>query len=155
MEIFGWGANDYCQCSKTTGISVFDPTLHIDATAIEPVQVAGGSQHSLILSEHGTIHALGYGQVGQLGLGKANFNKTVIPTQVQLPNNDSAYFVGCGALTSYAISVSGRVYQWGLIHINDNNDQLNVANENTLSGKLNNSSFISFRRSYFLYFHSL
>ncbi len=80
------------------------------------MQVATGDGHTLILFESGDIYSFGRGKEGQLGRevgdserksGVHKMSKAVVGLE-----HESIIGVAAGALTSYAVSASGEVYQW-------------------------------------------
>jgi alpha-tubulin suppressor-like RCC1 family protein len=79
------------------------------ATTAVPRAIAGGTSHSLVALEDGTLLASGSGDSGQLGLGDHAPRAT--PTAVPVPIGVRA--VAAGQAHSLAIGVDGSVWAWG------------------------------------------
>lgn len=114
--IFSWGNNKSGELgisndNKTCG----DPQqININGN---PVSVASGEGHSLILMDNGDLYAFGRGKEGQLGSGITRNNQSS-PQLIMSLQNEYVTNISCGAMTSYAITASGSIYQWGLIQRN-------------------------------------
>jgi alpha-tubulin suppressor-like RCC1 family protein len=72
--------------------------------------VATGDNHTIVLTDFGDVLSFGRGREGQLGHGEKS--DEAIPKIVNGLNHETVVDVACGSLTSYAITSSGRVYQW-------------------------------------------
>mmetsp|Transcript_32559 Transcript_32559/g.33208 ORF Transcript_32559/g.33208 Transcript_32559/m.33208 type:complete len:90 (-) Transcript_32559:2438-2707(-) len=70
-----------------------------------------GESHSLVAVDTGDIYAFGRGREGQLGTQSCRDSKSV-PQLITALQNEYVLDVACGAMTSYAITASGSVYQW-------------------------------------------
>lgn len=115
MSVYAWGSNKSQQLPGQNGLHAYAPTLVSDQFEGQtPVQVAAGDGHTLILFESGDIYSYGRGREGQLGREINDFErkkgstaKTVLGLE-----HESIVGIAAGALTSYAISAAGEVYQW-------------------------------------------
>jgi len=116
--VYTWGSNQYNQLggSYSVGIHQYVPlpwdqsSQNLSFTTCESaIQVAAGDGHSLLLTEDGQVHACGRGKEGQLG------TQNLGGGLVTALENETIVHVSAGALTSYAVTVSGEVYQWGLV----------------------------------------
>lgn len=119
--VFSWGSNK----SGELGINNFPDKKNCgDPQQItvngSPVSVASGEGHSLILMDNGDVYAFGRGREGQLGLCSARSNQSH-PHLIMSLQNEYITSISCGAMTSYAITSSGSIYQWGLIQRNLDN----------------------------------
>ncbi|ESO88109.1 hypothetical protein LOTGIDRAFT_165846 [Lottia gigantea] len=84
------------------------------------IQVAGGSSHSMALTENGHIYVWGSGIDGQLGKSK----KLVIdaPKRLKDPNLfGNTVVIACGESFNAALTQCGQLYMWG-----KNNDTINA-----------------------------
>lgn len=69
--------------------------------------------------ESGEVFAFGKGDEGQLGIGRRSAPRFLVtqssPERVAELEHESIAAVAAGARTSYAITVSGLVYEWLVI----------------------------------------
>lgn len=80
------------------------------------VAVSCGEHHTLAVTEWGDVCSFGRGKEGQLGNGEASRNGVDLPCKVEALANETVVSVACGAYHSLAVTSSGRLYEWGLIH---------------------------------------
>mmetsp|Transcript_14493 Transcript_14493/g.21134 ORF Transcript_14493/g.21134 Transcript_14493/m.21134 type:complete len:687 (+) Transcript_14493:915-2975(+) len=79
----------------------------------EPVfAVSAGEGHSVILTENLSLFSLGRNTFGQLGLG--HLEPVYAPSFVSSLRHKQIESVFCGSEHTFAISVEGEVYSWGL-----------------------------------------
>lgn len=93
-QCWTWGSNQYGQLGRQ-GPGCTHPK-EVDSeqlSACRIVQVATGSEHTVALSENGTVFTWGWGEHGQLGLGHTL--DTFKPTPVKLPS--PVHRIACGA----------------------------------------------------------
>ena len=76
--------------------------------------IAAGDGHTLFTSESGDVYACGRGRQGQLGLSSRENH--LAPTLVTDLSHESIVRVAASGVSSYAITATGRVYHWGLVH---------------------------------------
>jgi alpha-tubulin suppressor-like RCC1 family protein len=76
--------------------------------------IAAGDGHTLFTTESGDVYASGRGRQGQLGLATRENQHT--PTLVAALSHESVVRVAASGVSSYAITATGRVYHWGLVH---------------------------------------
>jgi RCC1 and BTB domain-containing protein len=116
MSVYVFGSNKYGELGSCKSSSLHEPRMLDIFDGQSPIiACAAGEGHSLCVSESGDVYSFGRGHDGQLGLGK---NKTKInidvPTLIAELQHESIVNVCAGAVSSYAISANGRVYQWYL-----------------------------------------
>ncbi|CAM9542500.1 unnamed protein product [Pylaiella littoralis] len=81
------------------------------------VAAAAGEHHTLVVNEYGDVSTFGRGREGQLGHGEASRLDTAdAPRKVEALSNVTVTAVACGAFHSLAVTSSGRLYEWGLVH---------------------------------------
>lgn len=140
MPLLSWGSNKFGETgTETFNQSVLHPTIILKDVSIAPVSIATGEGHSLIVNKTGELYACGRGREGQLGLGhKKDINTPVL---VHSLKDEIIVSVAAGNMSSYAITSSGQVYQWGLIHENNtisaaqgSNQDLNSVTAGQLTG---------------------
>ena len=131
MSVYGWGSNAFAQVLPHKEVvgddavgdtrtlrkaqpAVFTPTeLLLDDGGhdldMEALSVAAGEAHSLVLTSSGDV--LSYGKGNALGRSETQPDRLVHSL-----SHETVVAVAAGSLTSFAITASGKVYQWGLIH---------------------------------------
>ena len=104
--MYGWGCNSAFQLPIVTTNKkyVFQPE-EIDLPQL-PLMIAAGDQHTVVLTEGGTVLSFGKGPA----IGR-DIASPSIPFL-----KDTIVAVAAGAVTSFAVTSTGRAYQWGLIH---------------------------------------
>jgi len=89
------------------------------AAAVE-VQIAAGSEHTLMLKSDGTVWAWGYNQFGELGNG----TRTQSNVPIQVPGLTNVIAISAGNGFSMALTADGSVWAWG----RNNSANLGVGN---------------------------
>jgi alpha-tubulin suppressor-like RCC1 family protein len=110
MSVFGWGSNKFGElCSNS--VPIWEPMNINFFEGKSPIGIASGEGHSLVVTESGDVYSFGRGHDGQLGLGniKANAN---LPQLVSGLQHECIVGVFTGAVSSYAVTTTGRAYQW-------------------------------------------
>ena len=79
------------------------------------VEADGGTLHSLLLTETGTVFACGSGRRGQLGTGRdGSAVESASPLEVpHFAAHGGVSHVCAGALSSYCVASDGQVFAWG------------------------------------------
>lgn len=123
--IFGWGKNNSGQTGVNNNFEdVKEPVLLKSLWSMCPIEIACGSEHSLVLngiyiifiylfiySDAGLIYAFGRGDNG--ALGNTSFNNIYKPEQLfQLKGKYIKHIYAFGR-NSYCIEDNGGVYVWG------------------------------------------
>ena len=116
--VYTWGYNGYGQLGNGNTVNQLEPVECLDSNGsviTDAVDVAAGSNHTLILRKDGTVWVSGYNSNGQLGDGTTtNSNKFI---QVKLNENgenlENIVAITAGENTSYALGLNGNVYGWG------------------------------------------
>jgi alpha-tubulin suppressor-like RCC1 family protein len=103
------------QLSHKDSLHFYEPSLFADFEGRSPVAIATGDGHSLVLTDTGEVFTFGRGKEGQLGHGQQSSNCKE-PQVVSAIQNETVVSIAAGSLTSYAVTATGKVYQWGLIH---------------------------------------
>ena len=110
-KLYGVGRNDFTQLSwkkHKNGAQICKDVNNLFGGSIK--QIETGSQHSLFLTENGTVYGLGSNKYGQLLLKnrEQNYdNFTLIPI---LKNIIS---IRCSSLTSYVLNSNGGMFSFG------------------------------------------
>lgn len=106
--VFAWGYNYYGALGNgATGNNSAVPQKATNFTGA--VDVAAGSNHSLVAKSDGTVWGWGYNSYGQLGTGDTSSRS--VPSQVQYLSNVSRVAAGCSF--SLALKNDGTVWSWG------------------------------------------
>ena len=114
-EAFSWGQNEGGQCA-------FPPTLKIIAnpTKIKSlskeniIKVTCGVEHSLALTDKGSVYSWGKTQDGVLGYESKNESE-YIPKTIPFFSTNSIFVkdISTGSLHNIAIDTTGSIYSWG------------------------------------------
>jgi Regulator of chromosome condensation (RCC1) repeat/Putative Ig domain len=120
-RLYAFGANDAGQLGVATGsgTEAADPAptqVVLPASSAQPVAVAAGMQHSLVLSASGQIYAFGSNRYGQLGrqANAETANANPAPLEVALPAAaGGASEIAAGGSHSLVLSASGLLYAFG------------------------------------------
>eukprot|EP00002_Diphylleia_rotans_P026853 TRINITY_DN5372_c0_g1_i2.p1 TRINITY_DN5372_c0_g1~~TRINITY_DN5372_c0_g1_i2.p1 ORF type:complete len:1044 (+),score=190.77 TRINITY_DN5372_c0_g1_i2:73-3204(+) len=139
-EVYGWGRDKYGQlgngkgqqsrltCSRIKGLS---------HTRI--VDIACGSDHSVLLSETGRVYTFGCGQNGQLGHGSTE--NLAIPTPVEGSLlREIVTQICCGRAHTMAVTNTNRIFVWG----SNENGQLCLSPEIKLQSTPISSTSLNF-----------
>ncbi len=116
------------------GISNLNPTKIVGAISSSPsfingdntdliIDIAVGTQHSVLLSEKGYVYGFGYNNFGELGLG-TNLETALIPTKIENGNDgflndgyqtssNKAVSITAGDAHTMILTASGNVYSTG------------------------------------------
>lgn len=111
--VYAWGFGDEGRLGTGDETTCILPTrvlFPIDG-AQHVTSVSAGDRHSLALVSDGRVFAWGDNNFGQLGVGKATRLPVPFPTQV--PIDEKAATVACGARHSAVVTRHGRVLVWG------------------------------------------
>jgi len=112
-KVIVMGLNNYGQLGVGGEQSaLYMPTLSKAWSGKEWSQVAMGQHHGLGLDNQGQVWAIGRGEYGRLGLGKAG--DAVEPTKVAELDGVKCVQVSCGEAVSYAVGDDGKCWSWGM-----------------------------------------
>ena len=75
--------------------------------------VACGGKHTLFLSHHNDIFAVGCNSHGQLGLNQGDFDSQSTPKRLAFFNEKAVTMIQAGTSHSAALTVEGYAYTWG------------------------------------------
>jgi len=133
MPLYSWGSNKYGELgllSEKKNCTFPHAVSSIEKQAISSMSCGEG--HSIIVTELGDVFTFGRGNQGQLGLGskiKGNINS---PQLVKSMQHEYVVSVAAGSMTSFAVTATGKVYQWGLVLRNNNTPIQEYDEENTI-----------------------
>ncbi|XP_023035510.2 probable E3 ubiquitin-protein ligase HERC4 [Drosophila willistoni] len=111
--VMSWGVNDCGQLGQTTNSRV--PTM-VKVPDKKPlfVQIACGNEHSLALTNDGTIYSWGSNRYGQLGMSEPeNMSNCHFPMHLTSIHGIPIATIACGGNHCFLISKSSAVYGWG------------------------------------------
>lgn len=119
-EVLACGANKNGLLGVATESDLLEPTSITDELVNEViVQIAAGSDHSLVLTNNGQIFSWGNAQDGQLGHGDMIIDGATslesLPRLVESENFNNAKIqqIAAGRQRSAAITTDGKLYVWG------------------------------------------
>eukprot|EP00797_Seminavis_robusta_P011653 Sro188_g081280.2 (616) ;mRNA; f:74842-77090 len=109
---YGWGRNDQGQLTSTLPANVACPTLIESLADYTIVAAACGKSHTLVLTNAGTVMAVGANKVGQCGVKSTTdsvgqFKACVFPGEIKIAQ------IACGEQFSVALSEEGKIYTTG------------------------------------------
>ncbi|XP_077644322.1 protein RCC2 [Lonchura striata] len=110
-RLWSWGRNEKGQLGHgdTKRVEAPRPIEALGGEAI--VAAACGRNHTLALTESGSVFAFGENKLGQLGLGNQT-DAVPSPTQI-LYNGQPISKLGCGAEFSMVMDCKGNLYSFG------------------------------------------
>ncbi|XP_054941776.1 probable E3 ubiquitin-protein ligase HERC3 isoform X2 [Physeter macrocephalus] len=124
-QLFSWGAGSDGQLGlMTTEDSVAVPRLIQKLNQQTILQVSCGNWHCLALAADGQFFTWGKNSHGQLGLGR-EFPSQASPQRVRSLEGIPLAQVTAGGAHSFALSLSGAVFGWGM----NNAGQLGLSDE--------------------------
>ncbi|XP_068771683.1 protein RCC2 [Struthio camelus] len=110
-KLWSWGRNEKGQLGHGDTTRVEAPKL-IEALAGEAIVLAAcGRNHTLALTESGSVFAFGENKMGQLGLGNQT-DAVPSPTQIMY-NGQPITKMACGAEFSMIMDCKGNLYSFG------------------------------------------
>lgn len=133
--VWSWGLNNYGQCGIVAGAgegaaTVPEPTIITELKGLKIKMLAGGTHHSLAVSEKGECIAWGRADGSQLGISIAYLDKLNTadvgrnessgrvamlksPDAVLSPPNATITYATTSSDHSIALDDQGRAYSWG------------------------------------------
>ncbi|KAH9523228.1 E3 ubiquitin-protein ligase herc2 [Bulinus truncatus] len=112
--VFVWGLNDKDQLGGPKGSKIKMPVLNETLSALNCVQIAGGSKSLFCVTQDGKVYACGEGTNGRLGLGSVAGNVSVPRQLTSLgPYVIKKVAVHSGGRHALALSIDGKVFAWG------------------------------------------
>lgn len=124
-QLFSWGAGSDGQLGLVTvEDSVAVPRLIQKLNQQTILQVSCGNWHCLALAADGQFFTWGKNSHGQLGLGK-EFPSQASPQRVRSLEGIPLAQVAAGGAHSFALSLSGAVFGWGM----NNSGQLGLSDD--------------------------
>ena len=110
-KLYGAGNNDSKQLSSKkykNGATICKNVCKVFGGIIR--QIEAGSQHSLFLTDNGTVYGLGSNKYGQLLLRNRNKNYDHITL---IPKLNGIISIRCCGETSYVLNRNGKMYSFG------------------------------------------
>ncbi|MGH0166749.1 UNVERIFIED_CONTAM: hypothetical protein FKN15_006610 [Acipenser sinensis] len=113
-KVFVWGLNDKDQLGGLKGSKIKVPSFSETLSALNVVQVAGGSKSLFAVTAEGKVYACGEATNGRLGLGIGS-GTIPIPRQISALSNYivKKVAVHSGGRHAMALTVDGKVFSWG------------------------------------------
>nr|XP_014343905.1 PREDICTED: E3 ubiquitin-protein ligase HERC2 [Latimeria chalumnae] len=113
-KVFVWGLNDKDQLGGLKGSKIKVPSFSETQSALNVVQVAGGSKSLFAVTAEGKVYACGEATNGRLGLGLSS-GTIPIPRQITALSNYvvKKVAVHSGGRHAMALTVDGKVFSWG------------------------------------------
>ncbi|XP_022531523.2 E3 ubiquitin-protein ligase HERC2 isoform X2 [Astyanax mexicanus] len=113
-KVFVWGLNDKDQLGGLKGSKIKVPSFSETLSALNVVQVSGGSKSLFAVTAEGKVYACGEATNGRLGLGLSS-GTIPIPRQVSALSNYvvKKVAVHSGGRHAMALTVDGKVFSWG------------------------------------------
>uniref|UniRef100_A0A8D0E031 Regulator of chromosome condensation 2 n=1 Tax=Salvator merianae TaxID=96440 RepID=A0A8D0E031_SALMN len=110
-KLWSWGRNDKGQLGHgdTTRVDAPKPIEAFSSEIV--VSAACGRNHTLALTENGSVFAFGENKMGQLGLGNQT-DAVPSPTQIMY-NGQPITKMACGAEFSMVMDCKGNLYSFG------------------------------------------
>jgi alpha-tubulin suppressor-like RCC1 family protein/formylglycine-generating enzyme required for sulfatase activity len=117
-SVFSFGSNVYGQLGlgTQTTAAVATPIDMTDLGGRQVTQVAAGTNHSLLLTDDGTVFAFGQNTFGQLGLGTtASLAPVKVPTPIDVTNLGGRTItqISAGSSHSLLLADDGSVFAMG------------------------------------------
>lgn len=110
-KVYSWGRNECGQLGHGDRVRYDTPKPIFTLQDFMIVNGATGKNHTLCLTENGTVFAFGDNAQGQLGLGNLSTN-VPSPTRIKYRGNPIVG-VGCGGEFSCLLDCEGNVYSFG------------------------------------------
>jgi alpha-tubulin suppressor-like RCC1 family protein len=107
-QVYAWGQNRHGELGNGTFKASLSTPVKVDVPA-DIVQVDGGKDFGLAVTEFGTVYSWGYGGA-QLGTGNSTADR---PTPQQIPGLNNVVRVSAGNQLSLALLRNGTVTSWG------------------------------------------
>ncbi|XP_039600637.1 E3 ubiquitin-protein ligase HERC2 isoform X1 [Polypterus senegalus] len=113
-KVFVWGLNDKDQLGGLKGSKIKVPSFSETLSALNVVQVAGGSKSLFAVTAEGKVYACGEATNGRLGLGISS-GTIPIPRQITALSNYvvKKVAVHSGGRHAMALTVDGKIFSWG------------------------------------------
>ena len=107
-SMWAWGFNGAGQIGDSTVVSKSSPVQVLPTTKTNWIDVTAGKNWSAAIDSSGSLFTWGYGTLGQLGSGVADFSS---PTQVGVLTNWAK--VSANSSHTMAIKTDGTLWGWG------------------------------------------
>jgi regulator of chromosome condensation len=108
-KIYGWGLNNYGQLGDGSTKSTFSPHEIETLSEYEIIDIQGGENHSIALTDSGLLLAWGRNDDFQLGLNCSQ--DYLVPQIVQF--NGKIQEISVGSHFNFLVTETKRVFSWG------------------------------------------
>ncbi|CAG0890722.1 unnamed protein product [Cyprideis torosa] len=112
-KAMSFGRNEKGQLGNGTTDQVDEPTLINDLKEFTAVDAACGRNHTLVLTDHGTVWAFGDNKNGQCGIGQSHPPSVLHPSKMAF-RGPRINKIACGAEFSMIVDRLGQLYSFGL-----------------------------------------
>lgn len=113
FKAFVWGAGNSGQLGNNDIHPIFVPTQIAALQHSQPIQLAFGNRHLVVVTADGSVWSSGDNGFGQLGLGAAAQAKYLTPQRVTALDKIKMQEVCCGDNVTLLLSADGRVFAFG------------------------------------------
>ncbi len=111
-SVLAWGDNKFGQVGDGTTKTPRNVPVRVKLPrGVKVATVRAGCEHSLALTNSGSVLSWGMGQFGALGDG--GIKNQDVPVQVKLPKKVKAKAISAGCDDGFALTASGQIYAWG------------------------------------------
>lgn len=110
-KVWTWGRNEAGQLGHGTTERVDNPTVVSALEGLNIIDVACGKQHTLFVTEKGTVYSCGENKYGQLGLGHQSCT-IYTPTKISY-RGPPIKKVAAGGDFSMLVDIRGNLYSFG------------------------------------------
>ena len=118
---YAWGKNNQGQCGvgSTTDQIHPAPLVYFKDSESIVVQMCGGWEHSLALTQEGKVFSFGCGYKDSRRstipsvLGHGSTERQIFPLQIAALGHEKIKHIACGWDHSLAVTISGDLYSWG------------------------------------------
>lgn len=121
-KIYGFGLNNYSQLNIGKKAETMFVARETKFNNVK--ELAGGSHHTIILTNDDKVYAIGRKDYGRLGLGQMDADVEEL-TPITGLNDKEILHIACGDCTSFGITRDGKVYAWGI----GSNSQLGIGGD--------------------------
>lgn len=112
MPLLGFGSNSHGQLGIGNTADIDVPTVCVPPLAEPPLCIAGGANHTLIVTAEGKVLTAGHNERGQLGISGHDCHEFT-PIIIDIGPTVHISSVACGWDHSVALTTDGCVYVWG------------------------------------------
>ena len=111
-SLYATGYNYYGELGLGNTVNRSLLTQVLNTTSKKPKYIASGAGHIVVLMSDGSLYGTGYNWSGQLGLGNAAENRSLLTPFLTTPGKTPKY-IACGANHTYVLMTDGSLYGAG------------------------------------------